>query len=129
MVATTHRLKAKFGGELDILFLTQTLGHFNRQVQLEPADEARQLSQRLLETYKLPATVAVYRTTFVANPDPDSRLVAQPIAELKKVRFAGSALLVDRRGVFVLAGNIGLYPEGERALEALVTSLISAPVQ
>jgi hypothetical protein len=129
MFATTQRLKQKFGDKLDILFLTQTFGHFNRQVQLEPADEARQLSQRLLETHKLPATVAVYRTTFVPNPDPDSRLVAQPIAELKKVRFAGSALLVDRRGVFVLAGNIGLYPGGERALEALVTSLLSAPAE
>ncbi len=127
MIATTQRLKEKFGDKLDILFLTQTFGHFNRQVQLEPADEARQLSQRLLETYKLPATVAVYRTTFVANPDPDSRLVAQPIAELNKVRFAGSALLVDRRGVFVLAGNLGLHPGGERALEALITSQLSAP--
>jgi hypothetical protein len=129
MFATTQRLKAKFGDKLDILFLTQTLGHFNRQVQLEPADEARQLGQRLLETNKLPATVAVYRTRFVANPDPDSRLVAQPIAELRKVRFAGSALLIDRRGVFVLAGNLGLYPGGERALEALITSLLSAPAE
>jgi hypothetical protein len=129
MFATTQRLKQKFGDKLDILFLTQTFGHFNRQVQLEPADEARQLGQRLLETHKLPATVAVYRTTFVANPDPDSRLVAQPIAELRKVRFAGSALLVDRRGVFVLAGNLGLYPGGERALEALITSLLSAPAE
>lgn len=129
LFATTQRLKEKFGDKLDILFLTQTFGHYNRQVQLEPAEEARQLSQRLLETHKLPATVAVYRTTFVANPDPDSRLVAQPIAELRKVRFAGSALLVDRRGVFVLAGNLGLYPGGERALEALITSLLSAPAE
>jgi hypothetical protein len=129
MFATTQRLKQKFGDKLDILFLTQTFGHFNGQVQLEPADEARQLSQRLLETEKLPATVAVYRTTFVANPEPDSRLVAQPIDELRKVRFAGSALLIDQRGVFVLAGNLGLYPGGERAIEALVTSLLSAPAE
>jgi hypothetical protein len=129
MFATTKRLKDKFGDQLDILFLTQTLGHFNRQVQLEPGDEARQLSQRLLETDKLPAAVAVYRTTFVPNPDPDSRLVAQPIAELRKVRFAGSALLVDRRGLFVLAGNVALYPGSERALEALITSLLSAPAE
>jgi hypothetical protein len=127
--ATARRLKQKFGGSLDLLFLTQTSGHFDRQVQLIPGEEARQIGRRLLEHHGLPATVAVYRTTFMPHPDPDSRLVAQPIPELKKVRFASSALLIDQRGVFVLAGNLGLDPGGERALEALITSLLSVPAE
>ena len=127
--ATARRLKEKFGEKLDLLFLTQTSGHFDRQVQLPPSEEARQIGRRLLEVDKLPATIGVYRTAFVPNPDPDSRLVAQPVDELKRVRFSSSALLIDRRGVFVLAGDLGLSPDGERALEALVTSLLSAPAE
>jgi hypothetical protein len=127
--ATARRLKEKFGDKLDLLLLTQTAGHFDRQVQLDPAEEAQQIGRRLLETKKLPATVAVYRTSFVANPAPESRLVGQRIDELEKVRFASSPLLIDRRGVFVLAGNLELAPRGERALEALITSLLSAPAE
>ena len=127
MVGTARRLKQKFGDSLDLLFITQTQGHFDRQVQLEPAEEARQIGRRMVERDSFPGTIAVYRTTFVPNPDPDSRLVPQTIEEIQRIRFAGSALLIDRRGVFVLAGGISLDPYAERALNALVESLLRDP--
>lgn len=129
LAATVHRLKARFGDALDLLVLTQTAGHFDGRVQLEPAEEAGLISRHILDPAKLDATLGVYVTRYVANPDPDRRLVPQPIAELQRIHFGGDALIIDQRGVVMLAGILGLGPQSERALERLIESLLKAPAE
>ncbi len=126
LAATVHRLKARFGDALDLVLLAQTHGHFNGRVQLEPAEEAAMLSRRVLEEWKGDATVGVYTTQFTALPAPDRRRRMQPIAELGQVMYGGGALIIDKRGILILADFLGLYTGSERALERLIQKLLEA---
>lgn len=125
--SSIHRLKQQFGDSLDIIVLARTAGHWARRVQLAPAEEAELLRHAVLDSLKLPVTLGVYTTTFVANPAPDNRLVPQLIPELKKVSFSGSAVIIDRRGIVQLAGLLSFGAWNERALTALLGSLLRAP--
>jgi hypothetical protein len=127
LVATAHRLKARFGDALDLVLLAQTHGHFDGRVQLDPAEEAAMLSRRILEEWKVDAVVGVYRTEIVPLPAPDNRLMQQPIDELGQIMYGGGALTVDPRGILILADAIGLYSGSERALERLIPKLLEAP--
>jgi hypothetical protein len=126
MIASAHRLKARFGDALDLILLTQTHGHFDGRVQLDPAEEAAMLSRRILEDWKVDAAVGVYRTEIVPLPAPDNRLMAQPIAELGQIMYGGGALVLDARGVLLLADVLGLYSGNERALNRLIPKLLDA---
>lgn len=125
--AAIRRLKQRFGDSIDVVVLVQTNGHWARRVQLTPAEEAQLISAAVIDGAKLPVALGVYTTTFVPNPAPDNRLVAQVIPELRHIRFGSSAVLVDRRGITQLAGVVDLGPWSERALNAVVASLLSAP--
>jgi len=127
MAATLHRLKARFGDSLDILLVLQTAGHFNGRVKLTPAEEAAAFDQRIHQEWKVDGVVGVYTTTFVPNADPDRRLVAQVIPELRHIRFGNDAMIIDRRGKMILAGAISASPWQERTLIKLVESLLKAP--
>lgn len=127
LAATVHRLKARFGDSLDVLLLVQTRGHLDRRVQVPAAEEAAIIARRVREEWKVDATVAVYTTTFVPKPPPDNRLDAQAIPDLQRIRFGGSAMIVDRRGTLVMAGLLYLGPYSERALIRLIETQLRAP--
>lgn len=122
-----RRLKRQFGDSLDIVIVAQTQGHWARRVQLAPVEEAALLQRALIDSLKLPIALGVYTTTFVPNPAPDDRLIPQQIPELHKIMFASSAIIVDRRGIAQLAGLLSLGTWNERAIAALVASLLKAP--
>jgi hypothetical protein len=127
MYTTIRRMKRKFGDALDVLILTQSNRHFDRQVGLEPAEEARLVSRRLLEDEKLDAAIAFWTTPYKRHPEPDRRIVAERIPALQDIRFGSGALVVDRRGVLMSAGIVDISPWGELALVRLIESLLSAP--
>jgi hypothetical protein len=125
--ASINRIKRRFGDSVDILLVVETQGHWARRVQLSPSEEADLLKRAVIDSLKLPVTLGVYTTTFIPNPAPDNRLVPQVIPEIKKITFASSAIIVDRRGIAQLAGVLSFGAWNERAMTALLAALVSAP--
>jgi hypothetical protein len=125
--ASINRIKQRFGDSVDILLVVETQGHWARRVQLSPAEEAGLLKRAVIDSLKLPVTLGVYTTTFIPHPAPDNRLVPQVIPEMKKITFANSAIIVDRRGIAQLAGVLSFGAWNERPMMALLASLVSAP--
>ena len=122
-----RRLKQRFGDSLDLLILIRSHRHFGDYATLDPADEARLVSERLLKQEKLAATVAFWKTPYKRHPAPDRRVVEERVQALHDIQFGGGALVVDRRGKLMSAGIVQISPWGELALERLIESLLSAP--
>lgn len=129
MAAALHRLKARFGDAVDVMLLVTTRGHFAGRVQLAPAEEAQLLADRILDEWKVDATVGVYVTPYDTLPAPDRRRIPRPIPELSDALYGGGAMVIDQRGLLILADVVSIHSATERLLERLLARLLDTPAR
>jgi hypothetical protein len=99
--AALRRIRARFGDSLDVILLANTGGRIGELFFPDPRKEAEEFRRILSARDKLDAKLAIWVTKYDRLPDPDRRLVGQPLPAMMQYYYAGGTLLVDQRGIAV----------------------------
>jgi hypothetical protein len=97
-----HRLQAKFGSAITVMYLHKTATHYKRLGPLSFDEEAAQLRTYFLDSLKVNDPVLLEETPVSRRPSPDDRLVFgqthnEVILSLGGFQFG--AMIVDGHGI------------------------------
>jgi hypothetical protein len=116
--ASLHRLGQRFP-RLEITSVTRTRGWFSEMTPPTPAEESQALREWWQGFHQLPGALAVKTTDFWRLDPPDLRRVDRPTSNETNYSFGrswqlepGMAFLVDKNGVIVEVGNLGVHDTG-----------------
>jgi hypothetical protein len=136
--ASLHRLARRFP-EVEITSVTRTRGWFSEMMPPSPMEESKALQEWWHGFHLLPGTLAVATTDFWRLDSPDLRRIDRPTSNETNYSFGrtwalhpGMAFLVDRDGIIVEVGELGVHdsggiPDVEEHLAKLIEILLTRP--
>jgi len=120
--AIMRRMHARYGDQLDLVFMTRTEGIFRNKLVTDPIIEADSAGNYYTRFMRLPAALAVEITPF--HRIADGRRRNEQTSNEDTFALGGQGIVVDRAGVVRWTGNV--QPSDEALMSAVIGEAVAA---